>query len=196
MNTLASNILPKTAVIETNSGRMIDILNPDPSQIDIWDIAHGLSKTCRFSGQCDGFRTVAEHSIAVSDFLKNHGEDTSMQLLGLLHDSSEAFICDVPTPIKNLLPVYKHIESKLMNAILDAFGFDYSFDNLPDELHYADRRIGRIEAHFLMVSEGKHWPNHAPLTLDELASYRPKLYTEELAQEIFLMRFDSLTVNS
>lgn len=52
--------------ILTASGRHIDLLAPCPDEIMIEDIALGLSRECRFSGQTREFYSVAQHSVLVS----------------------------------------------------------------------------------------------------------------------------------
>jgi len=76
--------------IQTYSGKRIDFENPDPDQIDIVDIAHGLSNLCRFSGQSKYFYSVAQHSFYVSLVCKEN------KLQALLHDATEAYMADVP----------------------------------------------------------------------------------------------------
>jgi hypothetical protein len=57
---------PSQHEVETFSGLFVDTNNPDPSTILLKDIAHALSNTCRFGGHCDGFYSVAEHSVFCS----------------------------------------------------------------------------------------------------------------------------------
>jgi len=87
----------KDRYLSTFTGKKFFPFAPHPHQIDIRDIAHGLSLLCRFSGQCPYFFSVAEHSIYVADNLK---------LEGLLHDASEAYLADLPRPVKIGLPEY------------------------------------------------------------------------------------------
>ena len=107
--------------ILTHSGERIDLLNPDPATIKIEDIAHGLSNVCRFGGQCDPFYSVAQHSVYVSSLVPK-GKNNIIALSALLHDGSEAYIGDVTSPLKQLLPDYKVIESRLQKIIFRAFG--------------------------------------------------------------------------
>ena len=134
--------------ITTNSGKTIDYLNPDPKQITIEDIAHGLSQECRWGAQTKVFYSVAAHSIMVSMVCA----ETSMlhALKGLLHDASEAFLRDLPTPLKELpeLAGYKIIEARMMKAIGEAL--DVDLIDLPPEIHAADRKIALMEDAYLM----------------------------------------------
>lgn len=105
---------------ETYSGKKIDLLNPDSSQICIKDIARALSKVCRFNGHVNVPYSVAEHSMWVAELVPKH-----LKLEALLHDASEAYICDIPTPMKNLLgDTYRQVEHRLQAAIGKATGCD------------------------------------------------------------------------
>jgi len=136
------------SVIQTVSGVFFDVKNPDPSLVNIVDIAHGLSHLCRFTGQTNGFYSVAEHSVKVSRLVP---ED--MALEGLLHDASEAYVGDMASPLKALLPEYQHIERKVQWAIARAFDLGYPFDH---EIHRADRILLATERRDLMPVTPAH----------------------------------------
>ena len=80
-----------------------------------------MSLTCRYSGQCKHFYSVTQHCLNIQNDLKNFGYDEEIQLHGLLHDASEAYICDLPTPIKAQLHEYKIYEKMIEVAILEKF---------------------------------------------------------------------------
>jgi uncharacterized protein len=96
----------KDRYLSTFTGNKFFPFAPHPHQIDIRDIAHGLSLLCRFSGQCPYFFSVAEHSIYVANNLPDN-----LKLEGLLHDASEAYLGDLPRPVKVGLPEYNAIEA-------------------------------------------------------------------------------------
>lgn len=106
--------------IRTYSGTYLNVFNIDPDKILIEDIAHGLSLQCRFSGHTKEFYSVAEHSIWVANMVPHE-----QRLAALLHDASEAYLTDMPKPIKELMPEYKQIENSLMTAIAQKFGFEW-----------------------------------------------------------------------
>lgn len=83
------------------SGNRFDLLDPEASEFDIFDIAHGLANVCRYAGQCRSFYSVAEHSILVSEIVP------SFAFEALMHDAAEAFIGDITRPLKALLPEYR-----------------------------------------------------------------------------------------
>lgn len=102
------------------SGKIISLLNPDPGQIELEDIATGLANIARFNGQTNQWYSVAEHSIHVAELLPN-----KLKLQGLLHDATEAYLCDVPSPLKSLLgEAYKAVERRLAAAIGTRFGVE------------------------------------------------------------------------
>lgn len=102
--------------ITTRSGRQVNLLNPQYSQIDIGDIAHGLAYQCRFNGQTSRFYSIAQHCLMVTSILPDHHK-----LAGLLHDAAEAYVGDVVQPLKVLLPDYQTIEHRFTEAIGQRF---------------------------------------------------------------------------
>lgn len=87
------------------------------NRYDIFDIAHALSNQCRWNGHCNEFYSVAEHSLRVSAACP-----PAHRLSGLLHDMTEAFISDVPTPVKLVLPSLKLYEEALYVSMAEQFG--------------------------------------------------------------------------
>ena len=111
--------LYETNKIRVFTGTYIDPLNPQLEDIHIEDIAHGLSMQCRFGGHTKVFYSVAQHCVEVAMQLPDE-----LRLAALLHDASEAYLLDIPRPVKGRLTNYKTIEKKLMSVIAKRFGFD------------------------------------------------------------------------
>lgn len=151
-------------IIQTYSGEMIDIQNPDPDTINIVDIAHALSMTCRFGGHTKNFYCVAQHSYEVAQRTKS-----KLQLTALLHDAPEAYLVDLPRPIKELLPEYKELERNLMQVIAEKYKIIYPF---PEEIIDADNKQ--------LLYEQKHYLN----------SKRKIGETPGIAKYIFLKMFE------
>lgn len=104
--------------ITTNSRKIIDLRHPRPEDIDIKDIAAGLSKICRFGGQCQEFYSVAQHSVLVA-----HLASPPLSAVGLLHDAAEAYLGDVVKPLKVILgDCYSDLEHAFERAIFRNFG--------------------------------------------------------------------------
>ncbi len=110
----------KNSWIETYTGRKFAPFAPRSEDVNIQDIAHGLSNICRFNGQCSFFFSVAQHSLNAADFAKRKGYNSRMQLLCLMHDAAEAYISDVPSPFKPHFPKFKWVEEDVMRAIYGA----------------------------------------------------------------------------
>ncbi len=126
--------------IRTFTGKKFYPLNPEPDQIDILDIAAGLSKMPRYSGQTPFAYSVAQHSVHVSNILV-YKED---KIAGLLHDASEAYIADIPSPIKALLPDYRAMENRIQGAIFKALKIDIN-DEIMRIVHLADEMMLHCE---------------------------------------------------
>lgn len=113
---------PKPDYICTISGKKVyplDPYNPE-NQFDIVDIAHALAFTCRYNGHVPKFYSVAEHSVLASRYRKDL--TPKQRLMLLLHDASEAYLSDVPRPVKVSLPEYRGYERALMDIIMKSFG--------------------------------------------------------------------------
>ena len=108
-------------VIQTFSGKYINILDPQPQDFAIEDIAHHLSMLCRFNGASKYFYSVAEHSYLVSHHIKD-----DLKAAALLHDAAEAYVGDLISPLKSLLPEFKAIEDNIQSAIYNKFGIELS----------------------------------------------------------------------
>lgn len=103
--------------IRTFSGKLVDLRAPKLEDICIKDIAHALARINRFTGHTSRGYTVAEHSLLVSRFVP-----VEFALDGLLHDASEAYLGDVASPLKSLLPEYKVLEARWTRVIEAKFG--------------------------------------------------------------------------
>lgn len=123
--------------IRTHSGEYVNVFNPMPETIKIEDIAHALSRQPRFGGHLPVEYSVARHCIACCDEAPD-----GFRLCALLHDAAEAYLIDLPRPIKKEIEVYKAIEDGLMKVIARKFGIEYPF---PSEVHAVDNIMLQIE---------------------------------------------------
>ena len=82
----------------TYSGRKFDPMQMTPGDVYIEDIAHALSLLCRGGGQLTYFYSVGQHSLNCATEAKARGWSERQQLACLLHDASECYMSDVPTP--------------------------------------------------------------------------------------------------
>lgn len=116
--------------VETVSGLAFDFTCPAAETIEIGDIAYALSRTNRWGGHSQPTITVAQHCVLVSQMLRNTACSVEIQMQGLLHDAAEAYLGDVPSPIKAQLPDYKALEELVERAIFDKYGVDYPVDRM------------------------------------------------------------------
>lgn len=132
--------------IRTFTGKYINPCKPDQELICIEDIAHALSMQSRFGGHLPVFYSVAQHCVEV---MRSVSSDIRMG--ALLHDASEAYLIDVPRPVKDQLPNYKEIEERLMCVIAGKFGFDWP---LHEDVKSADEMALQKEWDCLMLGNG------------------------------------------
>lgn len=168
----------------TATGRRYWPEDPRAGDFDIADIAHSLAHQCRYGGHCREFYSVAQHSVLVSLHC-----DPADALWGLLHDASEAYLVDLPRPVKSApcMAGYYAIEGAFMAAIAEQFGLPHG---MPDSVKRADEALLAAEARDLMPEESvRDWwlPVPPPFGL-----YIAPLSPAE-AREQFLARFAELT---
>lgn len=176
--------------IETASGAFVDIVDPQVETIKLEDIAHALSLTCRFVGQCSQFYSVAEHSWNVARLLD--GTPLRVQLAGLLHDASEAYLADIPSPVKSLLPDYKALEDKVLGVVFKKYGLEYPPH---PAVKQCDLTMLSTEAHYLLPSKGNSWAMWTNIRRPPvLSGYRPIGMSPETAKQVFLDKFFELSM--
>lgn len=129
-------------IIKTRYGWM-NVLEPTEDMVSINDIAHSLSHQCRFGGHTQEFYSVAQHSVVCNILCK----DAELKLAMLLHDASEAYLLDIPRPVKLKLANYKEIEDKLMTLIAKKYGFEWPLHPKVKEM---DEHVLRLEWDNLM----------------------------------------------
>ena len=103
--------------IQTYSGRHFYYAKPSAENINIEDIAHALSNQCRFAGHVRSFYSVAQHSVLVSLLMEYWGAPRIAQFSGLMHDAAEAYLVDLPRPIKRYMPFYNEAEERVYEVI-------------------------------------------------------------------------------
>ncbi|EIC83344.1 hypothetical protein [Serratia sp. M24T3] len=136
--------------LQTFTGKHLDYTNPCPHVFDKDSIAQGLSHECRFNGQIPQFYSVAQHSVLVSLLVPKH-----MAWEALLHDATEAFIKDIPAPLKLLLPDYKRVEDRLDKVIRLKYCLPLS---MSAEVKKADLIMLATERRDFDMDDGTVWP--------------------------------------
>lgn len=165
-----------SAFIMTHHGVRIDILAPKVDDIFLADIIYGLSRKHRWGGHFDGsWLTVAQHSVDVRDlYLREAGVCATLPLLraALLHDAAEAYLPDMPSPLKATMPDFRDAEDRLIGVIAERFDvpldcFDHPEIRRADKIALAweqrdNRRCGdyRTFKHHELVPDEKHVAMH------------------------------------
>lgn len=157
--------------IRTFSGKYINVFDPNPDDIVIEDIAHALSNIPRFGGHLPKFYSVAQHSIKCAEYI-----NFDFKLEALMHDASEAYLLDVPKPIKEGLPDYIRVEENLQKVICEKFGLTFPMSK---EVKAVDKTMLEYEWVNLMLGEGE------PL----------KVFSHKYAKQRFLQMFKVLSGN-
>lgn len=176
---------PRPAVspfgIVTFTGKWFNAADPAGDSIDIRDIAHALALTNRYAGHTRRPYSVAQHS-----YLASKMAPEGLELQALLHDAHEAYVLDMPSPWKKLLPDYRTLEDRTARAVRAKFG-------VPGEL---DPRVKTVDMR-LLVTEAKSfglewWEWHEGFQpFAELATIEPWPWAK--AEQRFLDRFNILT---
>lgn len=144
----------------TYTGRKFWQLDPRADEVHIEDIAHALSMQCRYGGHSMRFYSVAEHSVHIYRWLVAGNYAPNVRLAGLLHDATEAYVADVPRPLKRHLAGYKDAETLVWRAVAERFCLP---EKMPDEVHEADNRILGDEVAKLMVPMDWHAKHDDPI---------------------------------
>jgi len=134
------------------SGRRLNLLDPSPLDIEIDDIAQGLSKVARWNGQTTGEHafSVAQHSLLVLALLdfESGPYPISIRLGALLHDAAEYVIGDLISPFKRAINLeYKTFENEILGAIRQRFGLSARMSTLEERaIKRADSQAAYLEA--------------------------------------------------
>lgn len=181
------------------SGRRLDLLDPSPLDIEIEDIAQGLSRVARWNGQTTGEHaySVAQHSLLVEDILGRLFPQvtTEQRLIALLHDAPEYVIGDMISPFKAVVGGdYKAVESRLQQAIHLRFSLS---PTVKQELRTQIKRADAVAAYYEATLLAGFSPNEAieffgrPRNIDPHGLDLKPLPTQN-AQTTFLLRFAAL----
>jgi uncharacterized protein len=165
--------------IQTYTAKRFFPLAPRAEDLDLRDLAHSLSLQCRFNGHCREFYSVAEHSVRVSRALP-----PSLAAWGLLHDAAEAYLSDLPTPIKQQMPRYQQAEAALLRVVAARFELEWP---MPEAVVHADRQLLATEARDLMAPAPEPWALEA-----EPLAERIEPWTAAAAEQAFLERYREL----
>ena len=181
--------------IPTFTGRAFRPLDPRFEDINIVDIGHSLSMINRFLGHTPWPYSVAQHSVLMTKYAREMGNGKLVQRACLLHDASEAFICDLVSPVKKEMPTYVLHETRLDNMIQSKF-----FSGVPvTEVKKAfsisrkyDLRILKTEAELFFPNPPEPWNLEdivsLPVTIEPWDWARAKSEFLTLANELIYFK--------
>ena len=184
-------------MILTFTGKKINPLNLQSGDICIEDIAHALSMKCRWGGFCDPFYSVAQHSILVCEETERKDYGQAIAKAALLHDAVEAYLPDIPAPVKSSFYVrskylgneklyvsYKTRELEISNRIMDRYNIEIvNWTAIKD----IDVAIRNDEAAALMNgTEGWDLSNKLGVTIDYWEPYDAEDFFLKKAEELGL----------
>lgn len=163
--------------------------DPKPHMIRIEDIAHALAVMPRFAGHTRTPYSVAEHSIRVAGVVTSKTPKHS--LAALLHDAAEAYLLDVPAPLKPVFTGYKTAEKKLLEVIFVALGATWPMNTIVKE---ADRLLLSAERRDLLPHVDWWMPQDGYPDMPTFAEYpRIKPWSWQKAEREFLNMYEELT---
>lgn len=160
-----SPLLLKTPHIRMTNGHYINVFDPE-CIFDMSDIAIALSHIPRFLGRGMDVRSVAAHSCWCADLYEKEYrdeivEDFTRDQLGimhaiLLHDTAEAFIGDIPSPIKRHLPDVVALEKVILDKILAQWNLlEVYYQNIY-LIKEIDAKLLEFEWHSHVLPSGQH----------------------------------------
>lgn len=181
--------------IQTLSRRKFDYNNPTPESVRFVDISNSLSRQYRFLGHTISPYTVAQHSVLCSQhhFLQELPEEerNDAALCLLLHDAPEAYLGDMPKPLKDLLPSYKEIEQRVAHVIFKKFNILELMDKYQDLIKRVDLDMLLFEAdELLQGGRLPTWELNQPPHARTSESLKPFICTPvSMAEALFTTTF-------
>lgn len=167
--------------MQTYTGKALHFNNPTKKEICIEDIAHALSRICRFNGHTENHYSVAQHSVYVSQLVP-----PGDRLAALLHDATESYIGDMVSPLKKLIPDFSAYEDRLWAVIAGKYHIP---KDLPASVKAADLVMLAVECRDLMNGDPVEWGiKPAPDNIPPIVCW-----DAETAKRHFMDRFNELT---
>lgn len=169
-------------ILQTSEDNYFDYVEPNAGQIYIRDIAKALSKQCRFNGHCSHFYSVAQHSIHVAELAP-----PELKVAALLHDAAEAYMGDIPTPLKKLLPEYKQMEIRVEKVIFECYGVPY--EKIFDIKRFDLILLATEKRDLMPAAYGENW---SMLNGIEPLDQRIRPWNADVAEKEFLNMWDEI----
>jgi hypothetical protein len=157
---------------------------PTEDMFALIDIAHALSMQCRYNGHCHRFYSVAEHSVLLARWFAARGE-MDLARAALFHDAGEAYVSDVPRPIKPYVPEF----SVMSDAVDEVIAAKWRIAHMHSrEIKAADLRILADEQAVLMPNPPRSWHFHP----DGPLNVRIECWSPHVAENEFIRTYQLL----
>ena len=160
--------------IRTLSNNKFNYLDIENNKVTIEEIAGVLSKLPRWLGHTDKFYSVAQHCCWCYDNTEGN------KLEALMHDASEAYLGDCPTPLKQLLPKYRKLELEISKLLSNTFNFNYPYSK---ETHDVDSYALAYERHNIKFLDINY------IALEEKSLTQVDYWSHKKAEQQFLKRY-------
>lgn len=167
---------------------------PLAEDVVLEDIAHNLSKICRYCGSIEGDDTiysVAEHCVRAS-----YIRPWRCPLEKLMHDGAETYTQDMPRPLKYspfMKSVYRYYEHEAERVVVERFQLD-TYPHILREVKAVDKIMLVTEKRDLFAQDRVMYLNK----MDDADGVKPlpeKIvpWSPEQAKRAFITRFYELT---
>lgn len=173
--------------IQTFTGKKVDLLEPTAEMIDIEDIAQSLSMLCRYNGHVKQFYSVAEHSALMSELVSKDA-----QIYALLHDAAEAYVTDLPTPLKQVVGGFDALERGFKIAIYEHFNMSPPSIMVKMKVKDADMRMLVTERNQLLTNTPSNLWADWGVDIYEPYPIIIGAYAPSMAKKFFMNRFAEL----
>jgi len=179
--------------ITTFTGNRFYAADPRSEDFFIEDMAHALSLQCRYGGHCSKFYSVLQHQIFTYYIAKFLGLSEECQEWALMHDTSETYLVDLPSPIKRMFPEYKRVEGVVLHAIAKRYGLVWP---MPHHVHHIDL-LARTHEALTLGFDITGWNMPTPTDIEEkmLSASWSMVPDRDDTKERFLELVDELNIS-
>jgi 5'-deoxynucleotidase YfbR-like HD superfamily hydrolase len=174
--------------IVTSSGREIDLLNPDPTNIVLRDLVRAVGNINRFTGHTVRPYSVLEHSLNCADYARIQGWSSTVVFACLCHDLHEGLIGDISTPVKLAVPEIRTFEKHIEHVVHHRLGIAEIMEEHAEQVKQADLALLLWERDRLLKHTSP-WPAEQLVTVPYTGEMRPRSY-ENALEEFYNLAFD------
>ena len=161
--------------------------DPRVGDFTIEVIAFALSNLCRYGGHVS-FYSVAEHAVLCSE-----QAPPEFEFEALMHDASEAYLVDMPRPLKAAMPIYREIEAGLEKVIAEQFDMRWPMSKVVKEID--NRMLASEGAWFfngVAAPNDRWWENDKKYAAERYPDLTFGNWLPHIAYEKFLDRYQAV----